>query len=180
MNLDSHERKKHFTILGDEVFFTIKNSLTRFLTVFAALFMFASAHAVIETYEFDNQEQREQFNRLNVELRCPQCQNQSIADSNSPVAQDLRREVHRLIVEEEADEKEVIDFMIQRYGDFVLYKPKMDARTLVLWFGPLVLLLLGFIVLVQVLRKYRAQGADEEETLAEEDKAQLDKILGGK
>ncbi|WP_236631581.1 cytochrome c-type biogenesis protein [Endozoicomonas numazuensis] len=133
---------------------------------------------VIENYQFESPEQQEQFFRLNEELRCPQCQNQSIADSNAPIAQDLRREVHRMIVEEQADDDTVIQFMLDRYGDFVLYKPRMDARTLALWFGPLILLLLGLLILFRILKQHRPDTKDQE--LDQQDKAELDKILGGK
>ncbi|WOG29677.1 cytochrome c-type biogenesis protein [Endozoicomonas sp. 8E] len=133
---------------------------------------------VIENYQFDSPRQQEQFFRLNEELRCPQCQNQSIADSNAPIAKDLRREVHRMIVEEKADDDTIIQFMLDRYGDFVLYKPRMDARTIALWFGPLILLLLGMFILFRILKRHRP--GIEDETLDEQDKAELEKILGGK
>ncbi|MRI32426.1 hypothetical protein EOPP23_05435 [Endozoicomonas sp. OPT23] len=134
--------------------------------------------AVIENYQFDDTVQQEQFFRLNNELRCPQCQNQSIADSNAPIAQDLRREVHRMIVEEKADDDTIVQFMLDRYGDFVLYKPRMSAKTAALWFGPVILLLIGLFVLFGLVRKHRPAAKDEE--LDKEDRAELDKILGGK
>ncbi|WP_422137574.1 cytochrome c-type biogenesis protein [Endozoicomonas sp. ALC020] len=149
------------------------------LALFVAVVVSTGAYAgVIDNYQFDSPRQQEQFFRLNEELRCPQCQNQSIADSNAPIAQDLRREVHRMIVEEKADDDTVIQFMLDRYGDFVLYKPRMDARTIALWFGPLILLLLGIFILFRILKQHRPGIADE--TLDEQDKAVLEKILGGK
>ncbi|MGI9278972.1 MAG: cytochrome c-type biogenesis protein [Endozoicomonas sp.] len=150
------------------------------LVVFVAVLLvsFTARAGVIENYQFDSPEQQEQFFRLNEKLRCPQCQNQSIADSNAPIAQDLRREVHRMIIEEKADDDTVIQFMLDRYGDFVLYKPRVDARTIALWFGPLMLLLLGVFILFRLLKQHRPETKDE--TLDEEDKAELDKILGGK
>ncbi|WP_422474646.1 cytochrome c-type biogenesis protein [Endozoicomonas sp. ALB032] len=149
------------------------------VALFVAVLVSPGAFAgVIDNYQFDSPRQQEQFFRLNEELRCPQCQNQSIADSNAPIAQDLRREVHRMIVEEKADDDTVIQFMLDRYGDFVLYKPRMDARTIALWFGPLILLLLGIFILFRILKQHRPGIADE--TLDEQDKAVLEKILGGK
>ncbi|WP_252176384.1 cytochrome c-type biogenesis protein [Endozoicomonas sp. 4G] len=141
------------------------------------LVSFSVRAGVIENYQFDSPGQQEQFFRLNEQLRCPQCQNQSIADSNAPVAQDLRREVHRMIVEEKADDEAIIQFMLDRYGDFVLYKPRMDARTVALWFGPLILLLLGIFILFRILKQHRPEV--REEVLDAQDQAELDKILGG-
>ncbi|WP_257252304.1 MULTISPECIES: cytochrome c-type biogenesis protein [unclassified Endozoicomonas] len=165
-------------------FFFRRSSLLESVSVsmlmgLAVLLVSLSAHAgVIENYQFDSPRQQEQFFRLNEQLRCPQCQNQSIADSNAPVAQDLRRQVHRMIVEEKADDDTVIQFMLDRYGDFVLYKPRMDARTIMLWFGPLILLLLGIFILFRILKEHRPE--TEVEGLDEQNKAELDKILGGK
>ncbi len=160
-------------------FFMTRSALIRTLAAIAVVFMFSSAQAaVIDNYKFEDTAQQDQFFRLNNELRCPQCQNQSIADSNAPIAQDLRREVHRMIVEEEADDDTIIQFMLDRYGDFVLYKPRISGKTAALWFGPVVLLLIGLFVLFGLVRKHRPESSNE--TLDEEDKAELDKILGGK
>ncbi len=151
--------------------------LKRCLFMAVSLFIVTAAGAaVIDNYQFDNSEQEARFFHLNNELRCPQCQNQSIGDSNAPIAQDLRREVHRMIVEEQADDEMIIQFMLDRYGDFVLYKPRLNATTVVLWLGPLVLLLFGMLVLFRLLRHHRpdASGLDEQEREA------LKKILGGK
>ena len=146
------------------------------LTMLCVFVVSAGQAAVIDSYEFASPEQEAQFFRLNGELRCPQCQNQSIGDSNAPIAQDLRREVHRMIVQEQADDATIVQFMLARYGDFVLYKPRMNTTTAVLWLGPLVLLLLGLLVLWRLVRRHRWQttGLDEQE------RAKLKKILGDK
>lgn len=157
---------------------TVLNSLCRLLAVFALVLGASTAEAVIETYNFDEAEQREQFSRMNDVLRCPLCQNQSIGESNAPIANDLRREVYRLITEEQADDKEIIDFMLVRYGDFVLYRPPLDARTFALWFGPAFLLLIGLIALIRLLRRINAANQDEE--VSQEEKDKLKKILDGK
>ena len=152
-------------------------SLKRGLLTMLCVFVVNTAQAtVIDSYEFASPEQEAQFFRLNGELRCPQCQNQSIGDSNAPIAQDLRREVHRMIVQEQADDATIVQFMLDRYGDFVLYKPRMNATTAVLWLGPLVLVLLGLLVLWRLVRRHRRQtsGLDEQERTA------LKKILGDK
>ena len=90
--------------------------------------------------------------RLAVELRCLVCQNQTLADSNAPLAEDLRREVREMIVKDMSD-KEIIEFLVSRYGDFVLYRPPLKATTTLLWVGPFVLLAGGGIALVVALRR---------------------------
>lgn len=89
---------------------------------------------------------------LAVELRCLVCQNQTLADSNAPLAEDLRREVREMIAKNMSDQ-EIIDFLVQRYGDFVLYRPPVKATTTLLWIGPFLLLVGGGVALVLVLRR---------------------------
>jgi cytochrome c-type biogenesis protein CcmH len=89
---------------------------------------------------------------LAVELRCLVCQNQTLADSNAPLAEDLRREVREMIVKDMSD-KEIIDFLVTRYGDFVLYRPPLKTSTTLLWVGPFLLLIGGAAALVFALRK---------------------------
>lgn len=100
------------------------------------------------------------YEALTRELRCLVCQNQSIADSHAFLAADLRREVQRLL-EQGASDAEIVEFMVARYGDFVLYRPPVSTTTWLLWFGPALLLSLGALVLVRVVRA-RARLADEE------------------
>lgn len=90
--------------------------------------------------------------QLAVELRCLVCQNQTLADSNAPLAEDLRREVREMIVKNMSD-KEIIDFLVSRYGDFVLYRPPLKTSTTLLWAGPFVLLAGGGIALAVALRR---------------------------
>jgi len=129
-----------------------------------------------DTLEFKNDDQRSQYQRLTEELRCPKCQNQNIADSNAPIAKDLRNEVHRLILEGD-DEDQIVDFMVQRYGNFVVYKPKFDASTYLLWLGPAGIALLGLIIVVISARKKRETLADNSSELSSEEKNQLSNIL---
>ena len=89
---------------------------------------------------------------LAVELRCLVCQNQTLADSNAPLAEDLRREVREMIAKNMSD-KEIIEFLTSRYGDFVLYRPPVKATTALLWVGPFVLLTIGATALVITLRR---------------------------
>ena len=122
-----------------------------------ALGLAGVAHAAIDTYEFAKDGDRERFRELTKELRCPKCQNQDIADSNAPIAADLRKEIFRMLGEGK-DNQQIIDFMVDRYGDFVRYKPALTARTWLLWFGPGILLhlQLGNALLVE---RYVQRGA---------------------
>ncbi len=105
-------------------------------------------------FDFSNTAQEQQYKQLIEELRCLVCQNQSLADSSADLAQDLRNEIFQMIVDGKSD-KEIINFLVARYGDFVLYRPRLKSNTLLLWLGPFVLLVL---VLAFVIRRmYRIQ-----------------------
>ncbi|WP_442684202.1 cytochrome c-type biogenesis protein [Stenotrophomonas sp. JC08] len=105
--------------------------------------------------QFHDTAEEARFHQLTAELRCVQCQNQSLADSNAQIAHDLRREVLVLMREGRSD-AQVKQFLVERYGDFVLYRPQMSASTWLLWFGPGVLLLIGALWLFLHVRR-RAQ-----------------------
>lgn len=135
------------------------------------------AHAAIDTYEFANDAERDRFRELTKELRCPKCQNQDIADSNAPIATDLRREIYRMLGEGK-DNQQILDFMVARYGDFVLYKPALTSKTAVLWFGPLALLVGGLVVIgVIVGRRRRTEQVAGSDTLTAEERKRLDTLL---
>ena len=135
------------------------------------------AHAAIDTYEFANDAERARFRELTQELRCPKCQNQDLADSNAPIATDLRREIFRMLGEGK-DNQQIIDFMVDRYGDFVRYKPALTSKTVVLWFGPLALLVGGVVVIgVIVVRRRRTARAEASDTLSAEERQRLDSLL---
>ena len=135
------------------------------------------AHADIDTYEFANDAERARFRELTQELRCPKCQNQDLADSNAPIATDLRREIFRMLGEGK-DNQQIIDFMVDRYGDFVRYKPALTSKTVVLWFGPLALLVGGVVVIgVIVGRRRRTARAEASDTLSAEERQRLDSLL---
>lgn len=129
----------------------------------------------VDTYEFKNVDNQKRALDLAHSLRCPQCQNQNLIDSNSPVAQDLRLEVYQMVDAGKGD-AEIIEFMTSRYGEFVLYKPRMESKTYLLWLGPIVLLLFGLMIGFIFVRKQRISGAAEQE-LSVEDQAELDKLL---
>ncbi|GGD72692.1 cytochrome c-type biogenesis protein [Lacimicrobium alkaliphilum] len=114
----------------------------------ALLLMISFAlNAADEIYDFDDPGQRALFLTLSESLRCPKCQNQSIAGSNALVAQDMKRKVYQLL-QQGYTEQEIIDYMKQRYGDFVYYQPPLNPLTLLLWMGPalFVLLVLGILI----------------------------------
>lgn len=112
---------------------------------------------------------------LSAELRCLVCQNQSIADSNAELAQDLRNEVRKMIQSGKSD-TEIVDFLVARYGDFVLYRPPVKGLTLLLWGGPLVLLAIGLFALIRYLRRRELQ-AEEAAPLTTEQARQAEALL---
>ena len=138
------------------------------------LFSKESALASIDAYPFPNKELTDRYEQLISELRCPQCLNTNLAGSDAMIAQDLRREVHRMLIEGKTD-KEVLDFMYIRYGDFVLYDPRFDLKTLALWLSPLLLLLAAGFIWLNTVRA-------EKEALPweEDDEKKLNEILEAK
>ena len=107
----------------------------------------------------ENPQAEARLKALAVELRCLVCQNQTLADSNAPLAEDLRREVREMIAKNMSD-KEIIDFLVTRYGDFVLYRPPLKTTTTLLWVGPFLLLIGGAIALVMALRRRQKKLTD--------------------
>ena len=118
------------------------------------MFWYAQSLAVIETYEFSSPDLELRYKALSQELRCPKCQNQNIADSNAPISRDLRAIVHEQL-EAGATDEEIIDFLVDRYGEFVRYRPGMDSNTLWLWSAPIILLVMAVGVVVTQMRKDR-------------------------
>lgn len=112
--------------------------------------------------------------KLSEELRCLVCQNQSLADSGAGLAEDLRREIRSMIVQGKTD-KEIVDFLVQRYGDFVRYRPPVKATTVLLWFGPFALLGLGAIALYRRLKQRRQEIVDT--PLTKEERARVNAAL---
>ena len=144
-----------------------------------ALFLLALApHLVFANEAVPTELDRMQQKRaveLSEHLRCLVCQNQTIADSNAELAQDLRRQVREQIARGSTD-AEIVAFMVQRYGDFVLYKPPVKATTLLLWFGPGLLLLAGLGLLVRVVRVRQRAGGPA--ALSAEDHERARSLLG--
>lgn len=141
----------------------------------SGLLLSGVAQAAIDTYEFAEQANRERFASLTKELRCPKCQNQDLADSNAPIAMDLRREIYRMLQEGQSDEQ-IVEYLVNRYGDFVRYKPAVNARTLILWYGPAGLLSVGALLLLLIVwRRRRYESSNVE--LSPEERERLASLL---
>lgn len=123
------------------------------------LLVVAAGAGAIAPADFDSPEQRERFRALINELRCLVCQNQTLADSDAPLAEDMRREVLKMIKAGRSDD-EIRAFLVERYGDFVLYDPPVKPATWLLWFGPLLLFAAGGVALAAVIRR-RARAAGD-------------------
>lgn len=119
------------------------------------LLLSATSYAAIDTYEFADAQTRERFHQLNGELRCPKCQNQSLGDSNSPIATDLRAQVYRLLNEGKSD-RQIKEYLVARYGEYILYRPELAGHTLMLWLAPLALLLIGLVVVMLLVKRRRS------------------------
>ena len=105
-----------------------------------------------EPFVFENQAMDDRFDALAFELRCPVCQNQNLADSDAPLAHDLRQEIYDQMMAGRSDEQ-IKQFMVERYGDFVLYRPPVQPNTWLLWLGPLLMLIIGGFVLFANVKK---------------------------
>ena len=122
----------------------------------------------------DNPQVEARLKHLAVELRCLVCQNQTLADSNAPLAEDLRREIREMIAKNMSD-RDIIDFLVARYGDFVLYRPPLKPTTTLLWLGPFLLLIAGATALVLALRRRQKKLADV--SLSEEERNRIAQLL---
>ncbi|WP_371374230.1 cytochrome c-type biogenesis protein CcmH [Thalassotalea aquiviva] len=143
----------------------------------ASLFYaFAAFASPVDTYVFKDEQTRQQFQLLTKELRCPKCQNQNLADSNSPIAADLREIIYQQLQQGKSND-EIIDYMVYRYGDFVLYKPKVNKMTYVLWFGPVLLFIAVLGAIFMSLRR-RTQGDEQEQDrLSADEQAKLEQLI---
>jgi len=156
-----------------------RKDLLRLAAAFLALSLLLSfandSQAQVDTFEFDNEVQQQRFRTLSNELRCPMCQNTNLSGSTGGVAEDLRREIHRMIMAGWSD-REIEQFMYERYGDFIFYRPRLRPETVLLWFGPLLFLGIGAIVAVAIWRRARVVD-DSELALDESQKARLKELL---
>jgi cytochrome c-type biogenesis protein CcmH len=140
------------------------------LLLLLVLLLGSPAMAVIETYEFDTPEQEALFKKMTVELRCLVCQNQNLADSNAELARDLRQKTHDMIMDGK-NEGEIVEYMVARYGDFVLYRPPVKSTTYFLWIGPVLFLVVAVIIAVRFARSRQSPDTDPELSEAQLEKA---------
>ncbi len=152
-------------------------SLLRYLLCLAFLLAAAPVSAQVDTFAFENDEQQQRFRRLSNEFRCPMCQNANLTGSTGGVAEDLRREIHRMILAGNTD-AEIEQFMFERYGDFIFYLPRLRADTVLLWFGPLLFLLLGAYIGWRIFRQAKGnQGAVSSVELGRAEQERLRRLL---
>ena len=145
-----------------------------FLLLVLALGVSGIAQAAIEVFQFDTPGHEQRFRKLTEELRCLVCQNQNLADSNADLAQDLRHQVYKMVKADKTD-AEIINYMVDRYGDFVLYRPPVQSNTVLLWAGPFVLMVFALGALLLVIRRRHATAARTD--LSAEEQARLRQLL---
>ena len=159
----------------------MKNQMTRLrllaLLLISLLASFAMAQVQTEDVPSDDPVIEQRLAKLSHELRCLQCQNQTLADSPSDLAADLRREIRAQMKAGKSDQ-EIMAFLTQRYGDFILYKPRVTATTYLLWFGPFVLLLAGLLVLFRYIKQRRDEIT--EQPLTAEDRRRAEEMLASR
>ena len=145
----------------------------RVLSFLGALLLSFSVLASSEVLRFDNDVQEQQFRELTMQLRCPKCQNNSIADSNSMIASDMRQKVYELMQQGQTKEQ-VVDYMVDRYGYFVTYEPPITPFTILLWLLPALFLAAGAWMIIRRARRIRSA----KEPMSEQDKKRLQTLLG--
>ena len=135
--------------------------MARLIAVLTLLTVSVSVVAIDSEQAFEDPVLQARYEKLVAEVRCVTCQNQNIKDSNAFIASDLRREIRRMIGEGKTN-AEITDFLVTRYGDFVLYRPRFEGKTLALWIAPFLLVLFGGFALVRVVRHRMALPMDDE------------------
>lgn len=146
----------------------------RLIFILSLLFLSQTAlAATLAEFKFDNPKQGEEFRSLIEQMRCLVCQNESLAGSNADLAEDLRQEIYEMMQAGKSKD-EVVKFMVARYGDFVLYDPPVKPSTYPIWFGPLLIFLIGAFVLYRNLKK---KSRSQESELSEAERQRLDRLL---
>jgi len=152
--------------------------IKRFVSVLALCLLLGAgmtqAGVTLEAFKFNSKAEEQHFKDLIEELRCLVCQNQSLVDSDAELAHDLRAEVYDMIQAGKNDE-EIVEFLVARYGDFVLYNPPVKPSTYLLWFGPFVLLLIAGLLLLRSIRRQQKEPAAE---ISAEERERLNTLLG--
>ena len=133
-------------------------------------------YAAVEIRQFQNLEHEQRYKNLINEFRCVVCQNQNIADSNAALAKDLRKQVYKMINAGKSDD-EIMEFMVTRYGDFVLYRPQFNSMTFLLWVGPFIIFIIGLYILISFIRQRKEVVVTD---LSKIDKEKLKQLLEDK
>ena len=147
--------------------------MIRYLFLLVLALPFTVQANSIEVYTFDNKEQEKQYHSLIEDLRCLVCQNQNIAESNAELAKDMRRKTYEMIKQGQS-EQEISEYMVTRYGDFVLYRPPFNPMTWLLWFGPVLVFVFGVIYVVRLMK---SQSAESQQVALNEEEIERIKSL---
>ncbi|MCK5726047.1 MAG: cytochrome c-type biogenesis protein CcmH [Thiotrichaceae bacterium] len=156
--------------------------IRQIMAILALSLWVSSVQGGIEVRHFDNPEQEVLYDQLMYELRCLVCQNENLAASNAPLAKDLRDEVYLMITEQNLGEIEIKKFLVDRYTDFVLYRPPLKKTTWLLWFGPFIMLFLGGVLAFFFIRSNRSKGKkidEEENDITQNDRDKIKSLLEG-
>lgn len=148
-------------------------NISRVLTGLVFGLFILQVHAAIEPLTFKDSDHESQYRRLLAEVRCLVCQNQSLAESNAGLAGDLREIIYEQ-VQSNASDEEIVDFLVSRYGDFVLYRPPVRKSTYLLWYGPLALIIVGGAVVLMMIRK---RGKIEPTALSKDEQKEIEDLL---
>lgn len=146
-----------------------------FMLLVVATLLADFANAAKQTFDFHNLEQEQRYQKLVKELRCTVCQSESIYESNAAFAADVRTRVYEMVQEGKQDQ-DIVNFMVERYGDYISFRPALQKNTWVLWFAPVLMLLLGIGIWRSVVANRRLQAKTHQE-LSDEDKAELARRL---
>jgi len=147
--------------------------MKKLFIILTLLLSFSSVNAEVEVKVFTSEQQEQRYKHIIDELRCLVCQNQNISGSNAGLAKDLRKQVYKMIQAGDEDEA-IFDFMVTRYGDFVLYRPPFKASTFLLWVGPFIIFAIGLFVLIRFIGQRKKKVVSE---LSDDDKEKLKKLM---
>ncbi|MGB0449696.1 MAG: cytochrome c-type biogenesis protein [Porticoccaceae bacterium] len=145
------------------------------LGLFLLLFISCDLIAGVDVVNFSDESLRPRYQQLIQELRCPKCQNQNLADSNSPISVDLRNQVQRLLEEGKSND-EIKTYLSDRYSDFILYRPQVKKNTWALWIAPIVLLLVGLLILYRIFQRQKTT-APYKAPVSSQDQERLRELL---
>lgn len=140
--------------------------ISKLVFLITVSYSFVTVAAPIETFKFDSPETEKVFHKLSEEIRCLVCQNQNIAESNADLAKDLRLEIYTMLSQGKTEDQ-IVDFMVDRYGDYVLYRPPFKPMTWLLWFGPVIIFAIGLIFVVRFMKSQNM--SRQMESLSEEE-----------